>query len=678
MSCEEVDLNQIEFSAETDSDDEGVDLTQEQLEDFTKQHFQGLTDFNAYYDEEAADDEVIYLESRRLGLESFVEEQDETPAEVSNTSFMLPEPESAQVSVVDEAIEKPSAKKRARKTKKDLEIEQNHDIRKFCKRQDNAAIKTTKRQSISEKQEPLAVMLLPTSAGRTQQTLTQLARDGDEDAGGLCPPQNGPMKLPHDDLERRVYLAKGRILRVFERFATWTVKRKVGPVYFSCENGFEIDSRGIKNTINPKVYVALENTTFIGKKEAEELGRSENWQSFNGKNYDKLLVANNSNYTETKGRFPLNLFDKLVSNEPLSCNLMWDEGLKPEKGSTNFNQAYRYKNSDYREVESTKNRELVALDLFAGGGGMGLGFARAGFRVISVENDKTACATLIMNCHGKADKADIFNEDVRTFFERCNNRQVWKNHPDLLSSQISLHIHASSPCQGFSSANIYGGKNDAVNNELSLEFLDYIEAFLPRTVSFENVTGMYTNGRLYLQKIIVRLLELKYQVRIRTVSAEPYDAQSRNRIFIFGANHQCKLPDLPTPPNKKRLTVEDVLRDFVNILPAESGVVILDNAVEGVKYVSGHTVDGTTISDESRKSNKPPVKLINRRPAPTVRKTNPLEHPDYERGLTIRERARLQSFPDDVSNHHSCDPIRTSLCHHFLLPRSSVSHDYFL
>lgn len=108
----------------------------------------------------------------------------------------------------------------------------------------------------------------------------------------------------------------------------------------------------------------------------------------------------------------------------------------------------------------------TALDLFAGVGGMGLGLKNAGFHVkYAVENNPLTAATLQANLlnsnSGSTNGTQVFVEDVKTFLKRCR-----EEHPCYPSIGDVNHIHASTPCKGFSRANRNGGKDDLRNNQV--------------------------------------------------------------------------------------------------------------------------------------------------------------------------------------------------------------------
>lgn len=101
------------------------------------------------------------------------------------------------------------------------------------------------------------------------------------------------------------------------------------------------------------------------------------------------------------------------------------------------------------------------MELYAGAGGMSLGLDKYFDLKWIVDNDHLALATLKANKTGS--NTLIYTEDVKTFLKE--SLQGNNNYPSV--GEVD-HIHASPPCKGFSRANRNGGKNDIINNNVSL------------------------------------------------------------------------------------------------------------------------------------------------------------------------------------------------------------------
>jgi C-5 cytosine-specific DNA methylase len=179
--------------------------------------------------------------------------------------------------------------------------------------------------------------------------------------------------------------------------------------------------------------------------------------------------------------------------------------LRRRKGtSLRFGYIYQPLDNPPRR-QGLRKGPIRVLDLFAGAGGMHQGFKRVpGFQTAKVvEMNELSVKTFQSNNPG----VSVYAGDVRKFLQEARDPQIRKK------LGVIDHIHASPPCQGFSCANIWGGKNDEANNNLSLVWIDAIRQFRPKTASFENVGGMWRNKHFhYLRFIMKELLALGYQV----------------------------------------------------------------------------------------------------------------------------------------------------------------------
>ena len=411
----------------------------------------------------------------------------------------------------------------------------------------------------------------------------------------------------------------------------------------------------------PNVLIDLENT-FIGKDEAEHLLNKTDFC------HDKLVCANTMSILD-EGKFPLRyLTSKMeeatvdVASAGTKTDFVWDCGTV-SKVTVGLNYAYRMRSPTFTETEP--HRKPTVLDLFAGCGGMTCGLAKAGFHVkYSVENDNFAAATL--RCNHNKDDMMVFEEDVSQFLSKVEAKDpAYPRQGDV------DHVHASPPCQGFSQANRNGGKNDTPNNELTFSFVEAVRLVRPKTASMENVNGIMQDHtekvkestklqhvfpenidtkmkkpkRHYIQRVGADLLALGYQVRVMYLDASQYgDPQKRERIVLFATLKSCKLPDMPVPTHSEDgsagmqpiVTVLDALANLERVPPVlGSGWVVLPDGT----LISDHNLEHTDVRAEYDQ-------LIAEEPARTIRRANGVKHYALERGLTVRERARLQSFPD--------------------------------
>lgn len=186
----------------------------------------------------------------------------------------------------------------------------------------------------------------------------------------------------------------------------------------------------------------------------------------------------------------------------------------------------------------TLQNRPIAIDLFAGAGGMTLGFEMAGFDVpVAVELDPIHCATHEFNfpfwsvvCRSVA---EVTGEDIR-------------RQGNLGDREIDV-IFGGPPCQGFSQM----GKRalDDPRNELILHFIRLVSQLQPKYFVIENVKGL-TVGKHhnFLDEAIQQIKQNDYQVVLdyKVLNAANYGVpQSRERLFLLGAKKGLKMPIYP-------------------------------------------------------------------------------------------------------------------------------------
>lgn len=185
---------------------------------------------------------------------------------------------------------------------------------------------------------------------------------------------------------------------------------------------------------------------------------------------------------------------------------------------------YFYDDSQVRRIGKREN--INCLELFAGAGGMSKGYENAGINVkVAVEKDPDSVRTLKKN----SNSTNVIEDDVKNFLSWAAN--VTQPTKQLIGN-FDL-IHASSPCQGFSSANRLGGSNDKTNNDLAYTIVQGARDHNPIAGIFENVEGMWRRKNLhYLKDIVKQLMQLGYQVRCAVLKACDFGVpQKRPRLI---------------------------------------------------------------------------------------------------------------------------------------------------
>ncbi|AUJ49699.1 MULTISPECIES: DNA cytosine methyltransferase [Brachyspira] len=316
---------------------------------------------------------------------------------------------------------------------------------------------------------------------------------------------------------------------------------------------------------------------------------------------------------------------------------------------------------------------MVAIDLFSGCGGLSKGFIDIGYNVVlGVDWEESALKTFKLN-HSKSEvmKLDLFNYDnISKIAEFIRNKNM-----------ILDVIIGGPPCQGFS---LTGTRNfDDPRNKLYLSFFETVKYFNPKAFVIENVSGMATlyNGDIK-KEIIRRFTSLGYNVNSSILCAADYGVpQIRKRLFFVGIQSKYGVFEFPEPILSKDqyITCSDAISDLPsreNELGEEideytsepiteyqkkmrANCNILYNHVatkhtQMVKDIISMVPDGGNYKDlpigvgENRKFNEAWTRYNSKKPSKTIDTGHRNHfHYKYNRVPTVRENARLQSFPDN-------------------------------
>ena len=200
----------------------------------------------------------------------------------------------------------------------------------------------------------------------------------------------------------------------------------------------------------------------------------------------------------------------------------------------------------------------IAVDLFAGAGGMTLGFEQAGFDILaSVEIDPIHCAIHKFNFP--------FWTVICKGVEETTGKEI-RNSSQIANQEIDV-VFGGPPCQGFS---LMGKRSfDDPRNSLVFHFIRLVVELQPKFFVLENVKGMTVGKhKEFIAEIINQFTASGYQVdaNYQVLNAANYGVpQNRERLFLLGSRQNIELPKYPDKmifPNLKSPTVWDALQDL--------------------------------------------------------------------------------------------------------------------
>lgn len=328
--------------------------------------------------------------------------------------------------------------------------------------------------------------------------------------------------------------------------------------------------------------------------------------------------------------------------------------------------------------------EITAIDLFSGAGGLSEGFQQAGFRILAGNDfDKHAEATFRLAHNG----AEFLPGPI----EEVSEKELL-NATGLKQGELDCLI-GGPPCQAFSVYNHQRGLHDK-RSKLFEEYLRIVKGLSPKWVILENVTGITSAGKgKAVRDIVAGLCELGYTVDMRVLRAEEFGVpQERRRIFFVG--NRLGLPILwPKPTHGNGLlplvTVGDAISDLPVLKNGEDPGPAMYKSLANSGYQAMMRGDSTVVHNHSAPCLAPinlsrmkhigpggswrdipfellPAGMQRARRCDHTKRYGRLRldglastiltkcdihwgayiHPEQNRVLTVREAARLQSFPD--------------------------------
>lgn len=327
--------------------------------------------------------------------------------------------------------------------------------------------------------------------------------------------------------------------------------------------------------------------------------------------------------------------------------------LFSELGTNRFD----YKLNEFINVSNVKpNKKFVGLETFAGAGGLALGLEQAGIHSVGlIEIDKFATKTLRLN----RPNWNVIEGDINEIAQRGlikSNLIEKKQEIDILSGGY--------PCQSFSYAGLRHGLNDT-RGTLFYPYSQILSELSPKVFIAENVKGLvnHDNG-LTLETMIDVFEEIGYTIYWNVLNAWDYGvAQKRERIVIVGIRNDLikkqKMEYRFPSPEKRKPVLKDVLIDVPkspgvtysekkeNVLklvpPGGCWVNLPDSVAKEYLGASYHSGGGKRGMARRLSWDEPSLTLTT---SPSQKQTERC-HPAEIRPFTVREYARIQSFPDD-------------------------------
>lgn len=327
--------------------------------------------------------------------------------------------------------------------------------------------------------------------------------------------------------------------------------------------------------------------------------------------------------------------------------------------------------SDSHAEPSTDGSELIGIDLFCGAGGMTLGARQAGINVIfAVELCPYAAATYRRNFPDTA----LHVGDIRSVVSL-----------PLRPNWVQTVVFGGPPCQGFSTSNQRTRTARNPVNWMYKELIRVAKIWHPDWIVIENVRGIReTLKGFFLEAIIKELKSVGYNATPTTLNAVDYGVpQRRERTFVIASRDGRKIKD-PVKLNSSPVTVGESIHDLPSLAPGasidelpypmppknsfvrglRSGLVTVTanlvtmnapHVLERYRHVpqGGNWEDipprlMANYADRSKCHTGIYRRLDSRKPSVVIGnfRKNMLIHPEQDRGLSVREAARIQSVPD--------------------------------
>ena len=274
--------------------------------------------------------------------------------------------------------------------------------------------------------------------------------------------------------------------------------------------------------------------------------------------------------------------------------------------------------SDINELLVPKITEkATVMDLFAGCGGLSLGFEAAGFYTVGYEFVEQAVATYNKNLNGHC---------------HLQRLETGFTYP---SAEI---IIGGPPCQPFSVRGNQRGMEDARDGFPI--FIDAVRQVKPKVFLFENVRNLMYSHKWYLELILSELRKLGYILEAKCLNAVNYGVpQNRERVIVVGHKSSFRYPKV----DKRRVTVGEAIGDTMYTIPEGSHFLTASQD----EYIAKYEKASSCINPRDLYEDRPARTLTCRNLCAATSDMQRVRLKDGRRRRIVqREAARLQSFPD--------------------------------
>lgn len=319
----------------------------------------------------------------------------------------------------------------------------------------------------------------------------------------------------------------------------------------------------------------------------------------------------------------------------------------------------------------TSNRKIICVDLFAGAGGFSLAAQQAGISVAAaVEFNPKACLTYRKNLVHRTG-VELYEADILSL----DPSHVAEKH--FAAGKECDIVLGGPPCQGFSVHRINGAGIDDPRNQLIHRYFDFVRELRPKVFLMENVPGiLWDRHKKFLSEFYRAGADAGYDVRLPVVlDARDYGIpQRRKRVFILGIradiNINISWPPTPTHGDDDAISKNPKLSPWISSgtvfslpnHPEDPNNIHMQHSEQLIEVFRATPINGGSRAQSGRMlkchekhdGHSDVYGRINpMEPAPTMTTAciNPSKgrfvHPTRHHGITVRQAARFQTFPDE-------------------------------